>query len=49
MLALLIIVIWRPGPPFPPSWKVEYGVERGLPQLNGDEGYGEGRKGRYVR
>jgi hypothetical protein len=48
-LVLLLVFAWRPAPPFPPSWKSEYGAERALPQLNGVEGYGEGREGRYVR
>ncbi|GFZ51511.1 hypothetical protein JCM24511_09278, partial [Saitozyma sp. JCM 24511] len=37
-LVLLLVFAWRPAPPFPPSWKSEYGAERALPQLNGVEG-----------
>ena len=47
-LAILFLVVfavlWRPSPPFPPSYRAEWAVEHGAAL-----GEAEGRSGRYVK
>ena len=45
----LALINYRPCPPFPPSYRHEYRVERSLPQLARGAVYPEGRAGRYLK
>lgn len=47
LLVLLVIIwTWYPTPPFPPTYRQEWKMER---QGRGGEGYAEGKAGRYVK
>lgn len=53
VLVLLSVLIWRPRPPFPPSYRAERLLERESVERakveNGGKGLGRGKTGRYVR